>query len=76
MVNYYEILRRSRNGQSPLWNDGPESDHRPSPGLWAGCEAVNELQASTFPSLQRRGGRAIKRMVPFRKGADGVVNHK
>ena len=22
MVNYYEILRRSRNGQAPLWNDG------------------------------------------------------
>ena len=21
--------------ESPLWNDGPESDHPPSPGLWA-----------------------------------------
>jgi hypothetical protein len=21
--------------ESPLWNDGPESDHAPSPGLWA-----------------------------------------
>jgi hypothetical protein len=21
--------------ESPLWNDGPESDHKPSPGLWA-----------------------------------------
>jgi len=26
-----------------------------------------------FPSLQRRGGRAIKKMTPFRIGADGVV---
>src|SRR6267142_786455 len=44
-----------------------------SPGA---SEAVNELQGSTFPSLPRRGGRAIKKMVPFRTGADGVVNLK
>jgi hypothetical protein len=25
--------------------------------------------------LLRRGSRVIKEMVPFRKGADGVVNH-
>jgi hypothetical protein len=37
------------------------------------CEDVNELESGVFPSLQRRGGRAIKKMVPFRKGADGVV---
>jgi hypothetical protein len=24
-----------RRFESPLWNDGPESDHAPSPGLWA-----------------------------------------
>src|SRR6267143_1531689 len=36
-------------------------------------EAMNESQSGTFPSLLRRGGRAIKKMVPFRKGADGVV---
>src|SRR6266850_561260 len=41
-----------------------------------GSERVNELQGSTFPSLPRRGGRAIKKMVPFRRGADGVVNLK
>ncbi len=26
MVNYYEILRRSRNGQAPLWNDGLDQE--------------------------------------------------
>ena len=31
---------------------------------------------SVFPSLPRRGGRAIRKMFPFRKGAVGVVNHK
>jgi hypothetical protein len=31
---------------------------------------------SLFPSLPGRGGRAIKKMIPFRKGADGVVAHK
>src|SRR6266850_53374 len=39
-------------------------------------EAVNELESSAFPSLPRRGGRAIDKMVPFRRGADGVVNHR
>ena len=34
------------------------------------------VQGDLFPSLQRRGGRAIKKMIPFRKGADGVVAHK
>src|SRR5437016_12954005 len=34
------------------------------------------LSLGAFPSLPRRGGRAIKNMVPFRKGADGVVAHK
>src|SRR5213593_4180118 len=33
-------------------------------------------QDSTFPSLQRRGGRAIQKKHPFRKGADGVVAHR
>ncbi|PYS27120.1 MAG: hypothetical protein DMG11_17465, partial [Acidobacteria bacterium] len=28
-----------------------------------------------FPSLQRRGGCAIKKKAPFRSGADGVVAH-
>ena len=30
---------------------------------------------NVFPSLQRRGGCAIKKKVPFRSGADGVVAH-
>ena len=34
------------------------------------------LISGLFPSLRRRGGRAIKKMVPFQKGADGVVVHK
>ncbi len=29
-----------------------------------------------FPSLQRRGGRAIKKKNPFRIGTAGVVAHK
>ena len=29
-----------------------------------------------FPSLQRRGGRAINKKAPFRNGADGVVAYK
>src|SRR6266850_798917 len=28
------------------------------------------------PPWQGGGGRAINKMVPFRRGADGVVNHK
>src|SRR5437016_9134446 len=32
---------------------------------------VSIVQSSSFPSLQRRGGRAIKKMVPFQRGADG-----
>jgi hypothetical protein len=35
-----------------------------------------ERRNNGFPSLQRRGGRAINKMVPFRKGAAGVVAHK
>ena len=35
-------------------------------GKWMGM-------GNGFPSLQRRGGRAIKKKSPFRKGADGVV---
>jgi hypothetical protein len=27
-----------------------------------------------FPSLKRRGGRAINKMNPFRSGVDGVVS--
>jgi hypothetical protein len=34
------------------------------------------LQSGAFPSLQRRGGRAINKKFPFRKGADGVVARK
>jgi Mrp family chromosome partitioning ATPase len=26
MVNYYDILRRSRNGQAPLWNEGLDKE--------------------------------------------------
>ncbi len=29
-----------------------------------------------FPSWNRRGGCAIKKKIPFRSGADGVVAHK
>jgi hypothetical protein len=39
----------------------------------AELEDVNELQGWLIPLLLRRGGRATKKMVPFRKGADGVV---
>src|SRR5437660_1108214 len=36
------------------------------------CEAGNELQASTFPSLQRRGGCGInKKSRSHRSAADG-----
>jgi len=31
------------------------------------------LRNSSFPLLERRGGCAIKKKNPFRKGADGVV---
>ena len=34
------------------------------------------VRDSVFPSLQRRGGRAVKKKFPFRKGADGVVAHR
>src|SRR6266513_1096942 len=33
-----------------------------------------EFWSVPFPSLKRRGGRAIKKMDPFRNGADGVVS--
>jgi hypothetical protein len=37
-------------------------------------EGVNELvHRAIFPSLKRRGGRAINGMDPFRNGAAGVV---
>jgi hypothetical protein len=29
------LARLTGKVESPLWNDGPESDHAPSPGLWA-----------------------------------------
>jgi len=32
-------------------------------------------QARVFPSWNRRGGCAIKKKIPFRSGADGVVAH-
>src|SRR5882672_11142831 len=32
---------------------------------------VPMVRESAFPSLQRRGGRALKKKNPFRKGADG-----
>jgi hypothetical protein len=35
---------------------------------------MNYVREHFFPSLKRRGGRAIKKMIPFRKGADGVVS--
>src|SRR5947209_14082605 len=38
--------------------------------------AVVNGGVSAFPSLQRRGGRAIRKKPPFRKGAAGVVAHK
>src|SRR5258705_5876485 len=38
--------------------------------------SVTNVRDSVFPSLQRRGGRAIKKKSPFRKGADGVVAHR
>jgi hypothetical protein len=41
------------------------------------CEVVNELvnlDFGAFPSLKRRGGRAINEMDPFRNGAAGVVS--
>ena len=41
-----------------------------------GRKAAERFSLSVFPSLPRRGGRAIKNIVPFRKGADGVVNYK
>jgi len=36
------------------------------------------LNQNVFPSLQRRGGRAIKKMMPkaTKVGADGVVSSK
>ena len=37
---------------------------------------MNELQASIFPSLQSRGGRAVKKWPRSEKGADGVVARK
>src|SRR5438128_3607803 len=39
-------------------------------------EGVNQLRASIFPSLQRRGVRAIKKRFRSENGADGVVAHK
>jgi len=38
-------------------------------------EGVNELQGRVFPSSERRGGCAIKKMLrkPPYEGADGVV---
>src|SRR2546426_9578466 len=38
--------------------------------------AVVNGGVSAFPSLQRRGGRAIRKKPPFRKGAAGGVAHK
>src|SRR6266478_5161616 len=37
---------------------------------------VPMVRESAFPSLERRGGRALKKKNPFRKGADGVVAHR
>ena|ERR1051326_4590365 len=36
-------------------------------------EGVNELGRAIFPSLKRRGGRAINKMDPLRNGAAWVV---
>jgi len=47
-----------------------------SAGDAAVIEAVNELRASIFPSLRRRGVRAIKKWFRSENGADGVVAHK
>jgi hypothetical protein len=33
-------------------------------------------RTQTFPLLERRGGCAIKKKIPFRSGADGVVAHE
>src|SRR5437868_876792 len=41
---------------------------------WPGGPFDCKLWACVFPSLQRRGGRAIKKMSPLRIGADGVVS--
>jgi hypothetical protein len=41
------------------------------------CKVVNEmgnLEVGLFPSLKRRGGRAIDEMDQFRNGAAGVVS--
>lgn len=40
MVNYYEILRRSRKGRAPLWNDGLEQE-----------ETVVEPDSASFGTL-------------------------
>ncbi len=39
----------------------------------AGIEAVHEFRRAYSPPCKGGGGRAIKNMGPFRKGADGVV---
>jgi len=33
------------------------------------------MMEEDIPLLVRRGGRDLKRKVPFRNGADGVVDH-